>query len=125
MRAPAILRASFANESQMDMVARKLDMDPAEFKGKNMLHDGDETPIGGHISHIRGDEALDKAIQMSGYLKPKPKNVGRGLSFSEWSPSGGEGNVFVTIDEDGQGENLIAGGRSGRGRVDGHRRGCR
>ena len=66
-----------------------------------MLHDGDETPIGGHISHIRGVEALEKAIQLSGYHKPKPKNVGRGLSFSEWSPSGGEGNVFVTIDEEG------------------------
>jgi CO/xanthine dehydrogenase Mo-binding subunit len=66
-----------------------------------MLHDGDETPIGGHISHIRGVEALQKAIQLSGYDKPKPKNVGRGVSFSEWSPSGGEGNVFVTIDEEG------------------------
>ena len=58
------------------------DVTLAEFKGKNMLHDGDETPIGGHISHIRGVEALEKAIQLSGYLKPKPKNVGRGLSFS-------------------------------------------
>ena len=101
MRAPGDPQGFFANESQMDMVARKLDMDPAEFKGKNMLHDGDETPIGGHISHIRGVEALEKAIQLSGYLKAKPKNVGRGLSFSEWSPSGGEGNVFVIIDEEG------------------------
>ena len=101
MRAPGDPQGFFANESQMDIVARKLDMDPAEFKGKNMLHDGDETPIGGHIAHIRGVEALQKAIQLSGYDKPKPKNVGRGLSFSEWSPSGGEGNVFVTIDEKG------------------------
>jgi CO/xanthine dehydrogenase Mo-binding subunit len=102
MRAPGDPQGFFANESQMDMVARKLGMDPAEFKRKNMLHDGDETPIGGHISHIRGVEALDKAIQLSGYNKPKPKNVGRGLSFSEWSPSGGEGNVFVKIEEDGK-----------------------
>jgi CO/xanthine dehydrogenase Mo-binding subunit len=101
MRAPGDPQGFFANESQMDIVARKLDMDPAEFKGKNMLHDGDETPIGGHIAHIRGVEALQKAIQLSGYDKPKAKNVGRGLSFSEWSPSGGEGNVFVTIDEKG------------------------
>ena len=34
--------------------------------------------------------------------KAKAKNVGRGLAFSEWSPSGGEGNVFVTIEEDGK-----------------------
>jgi CO/xanthine dehydrogenase Mo-binding subunit len=101
MRAPGDPQGFFANESQLDMVARKLGMDPAEFKRKNMLRDGDETPIGGHISHIRGKEALEKAIQLAGYHKPKPKNVGRGLSFSEWSPSGGEGNVFVTIEEDG------------------------
>lgn len=101
MRAPGDPQGFFANESQLDMVARKLGMDPAEFKRKNMLRDGDETPIGGHISHIRGKEALEKAIQLAGYNKPKPKNVGRGLSFSEWSPSGGEGNVFVTIEEDG------------------------
>ena len=101
MRAPGDPQGFFANESQLDIVARKLGMDPAEFKRKNMLHDGDETPIGGHISHIRGKEALDKALQLAGYNKSKPKNVGRGLSFSEWSPSGGEGNVFVTIEEDG------------------------
>ena len=77
-------------------------MDPAEFKRKNMMHDGDETPIGGHVSHIRGVEALERAIELSGYNRPRPKNVGRGLAFSEWSPSGGEGNVFVKIEEDGK-----------------------
>ena len=102
MRAPGDPQGFFANESQLDMVARKIGMDPAEFKRKNMLRDGDETPIGGYISHIRGKEALDKAIQLAGYDKPKSKNIGRGLSFSEWSPSGGEGNVFVTIEYDGR-----------------------
>ena len=102
MRAPGDPQGFFANESQLDIVARKLGMDPAEFKRRNMLRDGDETPIGGHISHIRGQEALEKAIHLAGYGKPKPKNVGRGLSFSEWSPSGGEGNVFVTIEDDGK-----------------------
>jgi len=102
MRAPGDPQGFFANESQLDIVARKLGMDPTEFKRKNMLHDGDETPIGGHISHIRGDEALAKAMQLAGYKKAKPKNVGRGLAFSEWCPSGGEGSVFVTIEEDGR-----------------------
>jgi CO/xanthine dehydrogenase Mo-binding subunit len=102
MRAPGDPQGFFANESQLDIVARRLGMDPAEFKRKNMLRDGEETPTGGHISHIRGEEALNRAMQLAGYEKPKAKNVGRGLSFSEWSPSGGEGNVFVTIEEDGR-----------------------
>ena len=101
MRAPGDPQGFFANESQMDIIARKLGMDPAAFKRKNMMQDGDETPIGGHVSHIRANEALAKAIELSGYNKTKGKNIGRGLAFSEWSPSGGEGNVFVTIDESG------------------------
>ena len=102
MRAPGDPQGFFANESQMDEVARKLGMDPAEFKRRNLMHDGDETPIGGHVSHIRGVEALQKAVDLSGYNRPRPKNVGRGLAFSEWSPSGGEGNVFVKLEEDGK-----------------------
>src|ERR1051325_7019441 len=102
MRAPGDPQGFFANESQMDIVARRVGIDPVDFKRTNMLSDGEEQPTGGHISHIRGVEALDKALELSGYSKPKPKNVGRGLSFSEWSPSGGEGNVFVTIDEAGK-----------------------
>ncbi len=102
MRAPGDPARLFRQREPMDIVARKLGMDPAEFKRKNMLQDGDETPIGGHISHIRGNEALDKAIEMAGLQQAKPKNVGRGLAFSEWSPSGGEGSVFVTIEEDGK-----------------------
>lgn len=102
MRAPGDPQGFFANESQMDIVARKLGMDPVEFKRKNLMKDGDSTPIGGHISHIRGNEALDKAIDLAGYRKAKPKNVGRGLAFSEWSPSGGEGSIFVTIDDSGK-----------------------
>ena len=102
MRAPGDPQGFFANESQLDIVARKIGMDPAEFKRRNMLRDGDETPTGGHISHIRGEEALQKALELSDYSKPKAKNVSRGLSFSEWSPSGGEGNVFVTIEDNGK-----------------------
>lgn len=102
MRAPGDPQGFFANESQLDIVARKLGMDPAEFRRKNLMRDGDVSPIGNTISHIKAVEALDKAIALSGYHKPRPKNVGRGLAFSEWSPSGGEGNVFVKIDETGK-----------------------
>ncbi len=102
MRAPGDPQGFFANESQLDIVARKLGMDPAKFKRKNLLRDGEVSPIGVHVAHIRGVEALEKAIELSDYGKPKGKNVGRGLAFSEWSPGGGEGNVFVKIDVEGR-----------------------
>jgi len=101
MRAPGDPQGFFANESQMDIVARRLGMDPAEFRRKNLLRDGDTSPMGETMSHIKAIEALDKAISLSGYQRPKPKNVGRGLAFAEWGPGGGEGNVFIKIDEEG------------------------
>lgn len=102
MRAPGDPQGFFANESQMDIAARKLGMDPAAFKRRNLVRDGDMSPTGVRIAHIRGVEALEKAIELSGYHNAKPKNVGRGLAFSEWAPSGGEGNVFVKIDAAGR-----------------------
>lgn len=101
MRSPGDPQGFFANESQMDIVARRLGMDPAEFKRKNLLRDGEISPVGETVAHIQAIEALDKAIALSEYHKPKPKNVGRGLAFAEWGPGGGEGNVFVKIDEKG------------------------
>jgi carbon-monoxide dehydrogenase large subunit len=102
MRAPGDPQGFFANECQLDIVARKLGMGPDDFRRKNLLRDGDVAPIGHTVEHIRAVEALDKAIALSGFRKPKSKNVGRGLAFSEWSPSGGEGSVFVKIDEQGK-----------------------
>jgi CO/xanthine dehydrogenase Mo-binding subunit len=86
----------------MDIVARKLGMDPTEFKRKNLLRDGGSTPMGQKVTHIKAIEALDKAIALSGYKKLKPRNVGRGIAFTEWNPGGGEGNVFVKIDAQGK-----------------------
>jgi len=62
MRAPGDPQGFFATESQLDIVARKLGADPAEFKRKNLLRDGDAAPVGHTVEHIKAVEALDKAI---------------------------------------------------------------
>jgi CO/xanthine dehydrogenase Mo-binding subunit len=102
MRAPGDQQGYFANESQLDIVARQLGMDPAEFKKKNLLRAGDISAVGYSVGAVRAEEALEKAIALSGYKKPKPRSVGRGLALAEWGSSGGEGTVFVKIDERGK-----------------------
>ena len=102
MRAPGDQQGVFATESQFDIVARKLGMDPAEFKRKNLLRAGDVSAVGHPVGDIRAEEALDKAVALSAYKKPRPKNVGRGLALAEWCSSGGEGTVFLKIDERGK-----------------------
>jgi CO/xanthine dehydrogenase Mo-binding subunit len=101
MRAPGHLQAFFASESQMDLVAKHLGMDPVGFRRMNFMHDGDTSPLGEVIPHVKATETLAKALNESGYSKPKGKNIGRGCAISDWVSKGGESYAFVKIDEDG------------------------
>ena len=101
MRSPGDPQGFFANESQMDLVAKKLGMDPIKFRQKNFMHDGDIDPTGEEYSYIKTDETLKKALEDSGYQRPKPKNVGRGVALVQWTPAGGIGTVAISLDENG------------------------
>jgi CO/xanthine dehydrogenase Mo-binding subunit len=101
MRSPGDPQGFFANESQMDLVAKRLEMDPIKFRQKNFMHDGDIDPTGEEISYIKTDETLKRALEDSGYHRPKPKNIGRGVGLVQWTPAGGIGTVAITLDEKG------------------------
>lgn len=101
MRAPGHLQAMFACESQTDLVARHLRMDPVEFRRMNLMHDGDTAPLGEVIAHVKATETLMKAVDASGYGRPKQKNRGRGCAIADWVSKGGESYAFIKIDSDG------------------------
>ncbi len=101
MRSPGDPQGFFANESQMDLVAKKLGMDPIKFRQKNFMHDGDIDPTGEEYSYIKTDETLKKALDDSGYHRPKPKNVGRGVGLVQWTGASGVGTVAITLDAKG------------------------
>ena len=101
MRSPGDPQGFFANESQMDLIAKQLGMDPLAFRRKNLMHDGDVDPIGEEVGYIKTEETLNKALEDAGYNKPKPKNVGRGLAFVQWMANGGIGTVAIALDENG------------------------
>jgi CO/xanthine dehydrogenase Mo-binding subunit len=101
MRAPGHLQAMFACESQADLVARRLGINRVEFRRKNLMHDGDTAPLGEVIPHVKATETLMKALNESGYHRPKGKNFGRGCAIADWVSKGGESYAFVTVDEAG------------------------
>ena len=101
MRAPGDPQGFFANESQMDLIARRLNMDPIAFRKKNLMRDGDVSPIGHVVPHIKSHEIVDEVVRASGYEKPKGKRCGRGVAVAQWLPLGGECHAFVTIDVQG------------------------
>jgi len=101
MRAPGDPQAFFATESQMDAVAKELGMDPVEFRRINLMRDGDESPTGHVIPHIRALETLERALQESDYYGAKPNHTGCGVAVAQWLPLGGECYAFVTVAEGG------------------------
>jgi CO/xanthine dehydrogenase Mo-binding subunit len=101
MRAPGEPQALFAIESHIDCIARQLRIDPLDFRLKNLLEEGDETPIGTRYQGIRARETLEAAVAASGYQTPKPPHIGRGIALGERPPAGGESHAAVTLNLDG------------------------
>jgi CO/xanthine dehydrogenase Mo-binding subunit len=101
MRAPGHLQAMFACESQADLVARRLGIDPTDFRRMNLMHDGDAAPLGEVVPHVKATETLAKALEESGYTRAKPKNIGRGCAIADWVSKGGESYALLQIDEHG------------------------
>ena len=65
----------FAIESQMDLIAEKLGMDPLEFRKKNLLHDGEKTAIGHRTTNSTIEECMEKVVEAVN-SKPLPKVEG-------------------------------------------------
>jgi CO/xanthine dehydrogenase Mo-binding subunit len=101
MRAPGHLQAMFACESQADLVARRLGIDPVEFRRMNLMRDGDAAPLGEVIPHVKASETLMRALDESGYRRAKGKNYGRGCAIADWVSKGGESYAFVRVDDEG------------------------
>ncbi len=65
----------FAIESQMDIIAERLGIDPIELRRKNLLHDGEKTAIGHRITNNTIDECITKVVE-SVRSRPLPKQEG-------------------------------------------------
>lgn len=101
MRAPGEPQGIWAIESHIDECARKIGMDPAEFRRKTLIEEGDESGWGEEFEHLRVKETLEAALEASNYHDPKPKYVGRGIAIGERGQSGGMGTVDITLHLDG------------------------
>jgi CO/xanthine dehydrogenase Mo-binding subunit len=101
MRAPGEPQGFFAAESHMDCVARKIGMDPYEFRMTNLMKEGDATLTGGHYKAIKAKETLAAAAKAAGYSSPKAKYVGRGIAMGYRGPGGGTTSLKIELASDG------------------------
>jgi CO/xanthine dehydrogenase Mo-binding subunit len=101
MRAPGEPQGFFAAESHIDCIARKLGIDPAEFRLKNLIEEGDETLTGGHYRGIKAKETLRAALASAQYESSKRANIGRGVAMGYRGPGGGNTSVKIALNPDG------------------------
>jgi CO/xanthine dehydrogenase Mo-binding subunit len=102
MRAPGEPQGVFALESHLDVVARRIGMDPLDFRLKNLIVDGDATAFGESLEHIRACETLQAAADAAGYHNPKAPWVGRGVAIGERPSGGGVATAAITLHADGR-----------------------
>ena len=101
-RAPGTPQVAFAGESQLDDIARKLDLDPVEFRLKNMRVEGDPVPAGPNEPKVGYKETLQAVADAVDWKnRTKGPNQGWGVAIGDWTNGCGPGGMFVSIHEDG------------------------
>lgn len=82
MRGYGIPQISWASESQLSEGARRLGMDPAEIRLKNLVERGEEFIKGAYPSVADGNwkECVQLALKISDWSAPLPPNTGRGIA---------------------------------------------
>lgn len=114
MRAYGIPQVNFAMESHMEDVARQLNMDPIEFKEKNLVKEGWEDPLSGNIVRTNGlRECIKRGKELIRWEEKKalyknqtgPKR--RGLGMACFSYNSGRYPLFensaarIVMNQDG------------------------
>jgi CO/xanthine dehydrogenase Mo-binding subunit len=101
-RAPSGPQANFAVESQMDVIADALGIDPLDFRLKNIVREGEEGPTGQVLSAVGLEECLLKVADAIGWRDRRPApGRGKGLACGWWTTTGGSSGVYVKVNPDG------------------------
>lgn len=108
VRGPGAPQTLFAIESQMDIMARRLGLDPWEVRRRNAVEDGSSSANGrGTLQNVGLRQCLDRAWEVaSGLLQKDGPHQGIGVACGQWQVlPGGEtippSQAMVVVNEDG------------------------
>jgi CO/xanthine dehydrogenase Mo-binding subunit len=100
-RAPGAPMAAFAVESVVDELAKKVGMNPLEFRLLNAARQGTKSSYGPTFGPIGLEATLERAKTHGHYSAPLGPNQGRGVACGFWFNFGGNTCVSMNIGEDG------------------------
>lgn len=110
----------WAIEQQMDIIAHKLNMDPVEFRRKNILKPGSHTATCEEIKINTGniEKCMDEVIKEINYYAKRPKNRAVGIALAQKAPAmpnNATTAAIVKFNENGCAEVLFSGTEMGQG----------
>lgn len=100
-RAPGAHQYTFAVESHTDMLARALGMDPAEFRLRNLLSEGEVDAAGNTLRGMKAREVLQAALRAADWGEPLPAGFGRGIGLFGRRIGAGPSGAVITAEADG------------------------
>lgn len=111
MRGFGATQAAFAYESQIDILAKEIGMDPVEFRLKNGYQRGSITPNGQELTSSVGlKETIEQAVEASNYqqIKVERGNKKRGVGIASIMFGNGYGEGYpdhstcqIKVEDDG------------------------
>jgi CO/xanthine dehydrogenase Mo-binding subunit len=108
-RTPGSPQIVFAFESQMDIIAKEMGIDPLELRRRNILHDGDTNPMGEKWNDILMGEVLDRVVRASGWKKGQPRrNRGWGMALYDRGAPEGKASSALILEAGGR-VNILTG----------------
>jgi CO/xanthine dehydrogenase Mo-binding subunit len=100
-RASGVADVTFAVESHTDIIARKLGIDPWEFRMKNLLKEGDTAIQGGRIPRNGLQQTLAAIKERIHWPRKSEEGNGVGLAVCQWRSGSGPSTASISINEDG------------------------
>ena len=100
-RAPGSPISAFAVESTLDIAAKTIGMDPAEFRLKNAAEPGTQMIYGPKLTHGGFKETVQAVMDHPEYSKPLGPNQGRGVASGFWFNGAGDSAATIAVNADG------------------------
>ncbi|MBI4330493.1 MAG: molybdopterin-dependent oxidoreductase [Chloroflexi bacterium] len=123
MRGHGTIQMRFADESQLDMIARELGIDPVEIRLKNARQTGDVLPNGSRITSCGLSDCIRQAAEKAGWKEkfgklPPNRGIGiacsTGRTFINVNPVSASA-AFVKFNEDGKATLITGAVENGQG----------
>ena len=100
-RAPGSPIAAFAVEGVLDVLAKKIGMDPLALRLKNAARNGSTTVFGQTFNSIGYAETIEALMDHPHYKSSLGPNQGRGVASGFWFNGGGDSAATMAINDDG------------------------